>query len=183
MTCVEAIYLWRHLSNMHLIWRIWQIIYQSYQTENINIELILTKKLTNKRHVSNPISGLLPWMLVLFQSILPSCNGNPIYLTQRIEDGTNCGNYTEDIFKTFSCIESVAFYRQVFNISSTQSQHLKDARTVLRLSLPFPWSQVLSREWRCSWSSADTSCIRGLPVVYFWSLFPMKWLNIGQRWF
>ena len=29
-------------------------------------------------------------------------------------------------------------YRQVFNISRTKSQHLKDSRTVLRLSLPNP---------------------------------------------
>ena len=29
-------------------------------------------------------------------------------------------------------------YRQVFNIRRTKSQHLKDSRTVLRLSLPNP---------------------------------------------
>ena len=31
-----------------------------------------------------------------------------------------------------------AYYRQVSNIRRTKSQHLKDSRTVLRLSLPNP---------------------------------------------
>ena len=52
-------------------------------------------------------------------------------------------------------------YRQVSNIRRTESQHLKDYRTVLPLS----WSQMLSREWRCSWSSADRRCSNYIWVI------------------
>ena len=40
------------------------------------------------------------------------------------------------------------------NISRTKSQNLNVSRLALQLSCPIHWSQVLSREWRCSWSSA-----------------------------
>ena len=49
-------------------------------------------------------------------------------------------------------------YRKIFNISRTQSQNLNEFRLVLQLSLPNPLNQVLSRRWRCSWSSADRRC-------------------------
>ena len=42
-------------------------------------------------------------------------------------------------------------YRQTSSISRTKSENLN----VFVSSLPDHWSQVLSREWRCSWSSAD----------------------------
>ena len=42
-------------------------------------------------------------------------------------------------------------YRQVSNIRRTKSQHLLSCGCLCRI----PWSQLLSREWRCSWSSAD----------------------------
>ena len=45
-------------------------------------------------------------------------------------------------------------YHQVFNIRRTKSQHSQDSRTVLRVCR-IPWSQMLSLEWRYSWSSAD----------------------------
>ena len=48
-----------------------------------------------------------------------------------------------------------SMYRQVSNIRRTKSQHLKDSRTVLRLSLPNP---LLGWERRCSWNSADRRC-------------------------
>ena len=43
-------------------------------------------------------------------------------------------------------------YRQNSNISRTKSHHFIISRLGLRLPSP---SQVLSREWRCSWSSTD----------------------------
>ena len=52
---------------------------------------------------------------------------------------------------------SNSIYRQVSYIRCTKSQNLKDSRTVLWLSLP-TWSQMLSRQWRCSRSSADSRC-------------------------
>ena len=55
-----------------------------------------------------------------------------------------------------------SMYRQVSNIRHTESQHLKDSRTVLRLSLPNP---LLGRERRCSWSSADRRCSNYIWVI------------------
>ena len=51
-------------------------------------------------------------------------------------------------------------YHQISNIRRTKSQNLNVSRLVLQLPLPIHWSQVLllSREWRCSWSSADRRC-------------------------
>ena len=46
-------------------------------------------------------------------------------------------------------------YRKVSNIRRTKSQNLNVSRLLL---YPIRWSQVLSREWRCSWSSADRRC-------------------------
>ena len=41
-------------------------------------------------------------------------------------------------WKQMTCHATPKSYRQVSNISRTKSQHLKDSRTVLRLSLPNP---------------------------------------------
>ena len=55
-----------------------------------------------------------------------------------------------------------SMYRQASNIRRTKSQHLKDSRTVLRLSLPNP---LLGREQRCSWSSDDRRCSNYIWVI------------------
>ena len=55
----------------------------------------------------------------------------------------NVQHFTDDI------------YRKISNIRRTKSQNLNDSHLVLKSSLPNLWSQVLSQEWRCSWSSAD----------------------------
>ena len=47
--------------------------------------------------------------------------------------------------------------RKISSISCAKSHNINEYRLVLQLSLPNPL-QVLSREWRCSWSSADTRC-------------------------
>ena len=46
-------------------------------------------------------------------------------------------------------------YRHVSNIRRTKSQHflVLSCGCLCRI----PWSQMLSRQWRCSWSSADRS--------------------------
>ena len=49
-------------------------------------------------------------------------------------------------------------YHQISNIRRTESQNLNVSHLVLQLSLCKYWSQMLSREWRCSWSSADRRC-------------------------
>ena len=55
-------------------------------------------------------------------------------------------------------------YHQVSNISRTKSQH-----KILIVSwgclCRIPWSQMLSREWRCSWSSADRRCSNYIWVI------------------
>ena len=56
-------------------------------------------------------------------------------------------------------------YRQVSNISHTKSQYLTNSCTVLQLSLLKHLSQMLSREWRCSWSSADRRCSNYIWVI------------------
>ena len=39
---------------------------------------------------------------------------------------------------------------------------------------PIHWSQVLSREWRCSWSSADRQCSNYIWVINNFILLPAK---------
>ena len=48
----------------------------------------------------------------------------------------------------------------------TKSQSLNVSRLVLQLPLPNPRSQVLSQEWRCSWSSVDSGCACLAPSHY-----------------
>ena len=49
-------------------------------------------------------------------------------------------------------------YRQTSNITCTKFQNLTVSHLFLQLSCPIHWSHVLSQEWRCSWSSADSQC-------------------------
>ena len=60
-------------------------------------------------------------------------------------------------------------YRKISNIRRTKSPHLNVSRLVLQSSLPNPMKpgvkHVLSREWRCSWSSADRRCSNYIWVV------------------
>ena len=45
--------------------------------------------------------------------------------------------------------------RETFNINRTKSQNLEVSRLVCSSLFPIHLSHVLSREWRCSWSSTD----------------------------
>ena len=50
-------------------------------------------------------------------------------------------------------------YRQTFNIRCNKSQNVNVSRlVVIQLSFPIHWSQMLSRKWICSWSSAGRRC-------------------------
>ena len=57
-------------------------------------------------------------------------------------------------------------YRKISNIRRIESPNLK---TFLVSSYscfcPIQWSQALSREWRCSWSSADRRCSNYIWVI------------------
>ena len=75
---------------------------------------------------------------------------------------------------------NVRNYRQIPNISRTKSQ--TDMFLILSCSShrQIHWSHVLSREWRCSWSSADRRCSNYIWMInnfgayqgapYFWGL-------------
>ena len=56
-------------------------------------------------------------------------------------------------------------YRQISNISHTKSQTLMFLVSSCSCLCPIYWSQVLSREWRCSWSSADRRCSNFIWVI------------------
>ena len=49
-------------------------------------------------------------------------------------------------------------YRLFFNTRPTKSPNWNVSRPASQSTLLIHWSQVLSREWRCSWSNADRRC-------------------------
>ena len=51
------------------------------------------------------------------------------------------------------------------NIRRTKSQHLNVLVSSCRRHCPIHWSQVLGREWRWSWSSADMRCYNFIWVI------------------
>ena len=61
--------------------------------------------------------------------------------------------------------DTISYYRQVSNIRRTKSQHLKILVPSCGCLCRIPWSQMLSREWRCSWSSADRRCSNYIWVI------------------
>ena len=58
-------------------------------------------------------------------------------------------------------------YPQTSKIRGTKYQKLDVSRHVLQLSFSCAqsWSQVLSREWRCSWSSTHRQCSNYISVI------------------
>ena len=56
-------------------------------------------------------------------------------------------------------------YCQFSNIRRTKSQNINVSRLVLQLLCPIHWSQMLSWEWKCSWSSADRRCSNYIWVI------------------
>ena len=52
-------------------------------------------------------------------------------------------------------------YHQTPNKSSTTSHHLMFLFSSCSCLWPIHWNQVLSREWGCSWGSADRRCCFG----------------------
>ena len=65
----------------------------------------------------------------------------------------------------FPDIERLHIYRKISNISRTKSQIFNVSLLVLQLFCAIYWSQVLSREWRCSWSSGNRRKGTYLPYV------------------
>ena len=56
-------------------------------------------------------------------------------------------------------------YCQISNIRSTKSDNFMFLVSSCRYACSMQWSQVLSREWRCSWSSADMRCSNYIWVI------------------
>ena len=57
-------------------------------------------------------------------------------------------------------------YCQISNIRCTKSPNLNVSHLVLLYRFcPIHWNQVLSREWRCSWSSTDRRCANYIFVI------------------
>ena len=50
-------------------------------------------------------------------------------------------------------------------IRRTKSQNLNVSHLVLHSYWPIHWSQMLNREWRCFWSSADRRCSNYVLVI------------------
>ena len=56
-------------------------------------------------------------------------------------------------------------YRKISNKRRTKSQNLNDSRLVCSCLRQIHWSQMLSRDWRCGWSSADRRCSNYIWVI------------------
>ena len=66
---------------------------------------------------------------------------------------------------TGSCRYMKMIHHKSSNISHTKSQNLNDSRLILQWFSEIHWSQVLSQEWRCSWSSTDRRCSNYIWVI------------------
>ena len=97
-------------------------------------------------------------------------------------------------------------YHQTSNISHTKSKQLNFLVLSCSCLCPIHWSQMLSWEWRCSWSSVDRRCsnfiwainkfmtskgssyIKGLTVteiqsrdIYYQPIITDGWVNNSER--
>ena len=67
------------------------------------------------------------------------------------------------VWKVYSVIRM--YYRKTSNISRIKSQNLNVSCIPCSCLRSIHWSQVLSWEWRCSWSSADRRCSNYIWVI------------------
>ena len=75
------------------------------------------------------------------------------YDIQLVAEKVNAGYRKADMY----CKSSGIMY--------TKFQNLNAYGLILQLPCPIYWSQVLSQEWRCSWSSADRWCSNYIWVI------------------
>ena len=71
--------------------------------------------------------------------------------------------YELNPFHTELFVGNIEVYRKISDISRTKFQNLLVSSCICLC--PIYWSQVLSREWRCSWSSADRRCSNCIWVI------------------
>ena len=98
-------------------------------------------------------------------------NFTPLSFTPGIKSERHWGNHTSKMVVIFKILtieipyishEDVDWvesriYHKISNIRCTKYQNLHDSNLLLQFPLPNPLKPVLSREWRCSWSSANRS--------------------------
>ena len=102
--------------------------------------------------------GLTPYFSLIVSHGLPY-TGFPVISTRCVPWPT--------VMLFTPCIPLLTVYRQTSYISRTKW----NAKTLMFLvssgscSCPIHWSQVLSREWGCSWSSADRRCSISIWVI------------------
>ena len=80
----------------------------------------------------------------------------------------------------YCCADNIAICRKTSSISRTKPQHLNVSLSSYSCLCPIHWSQVLSREWICSWSNGEGDA----PTTSEWStiLLPTKVRRILEVW-
>ena len=73
--------------------------------------------------------------------------------------------YILSVFWLLSSLTVLIYYRKVSNIRRTKIKTYMILVSTCSCLCPSHWSQVLSREWRCSWSSADRRCSNYIWVI------------------
>ena len=76
------------------------------------------------------------------------------------------------VIHTCTCMN----YRKTSNISHTKYQNLNFLTSSWSCLCPIHWSQVLSWEWRCSWSSANRQCSNCISVINKFIAYRKVWL-------
>ena len=75
-------------------------------------------------------------------------------------------HYTNGCWHIYqTCVNGKLHYRQTSYISRTKLNIQMFLVSSCSRLCPIHWSQALSREWRCSWSSADRRCSNYIFVI------------------
>ena len=83
-------------------------------------------------------------------------------------------------FDTYSTLVIITLHHQTSNIKHTKSPNVMFLVLSCTCLCPIHWSQVLSWEWRCSWSSAERRCSNYILVTTI--LLPAKMQLILEVW-
>ena len=100
----------------------------------------------------------LVWVSLCYSQFQDTHNRYPIYHMWCLR--------TQSLHSAF-CISHccVVYYRKTFSINRTKFQSLNFLVFSCSCLHSIHWSQVLSWEWRCSWSKADRRCSNYIWVI------------------
>ena len=99
-------------------------------------------------------SMTFPWLLMIFQSSMTFHDfSRKLYFSRFSRP---CGN-PESWY--------IQIHHKISNTSRTNSPNSNVSRLVWSCICPSYWCQVLRREWRCSWSSAERRCSNYIWVI------------------